>query len=278
MNIFNYKCLHCGAQLELDRDDLLTYCPFCGGRLNLDNIHPEPEKQDVIAEKIKQTRDRVYSFKSSFNSGFNSTSRTIHFQSGTVVNSEKKVLLFSVLGVLGLVVFFVILSLLLTTKSVIPFSQEYANKKHYSSLLTALDNSNFYNYSIVPISDEEYSDDYKDGQVIEVTVNGKAKFSTKKKYNVDKTNILIRFYSPDGKIELPISSNGIRGQDERDIEKTLKRHGFNNISENREEGLLGKIVYDDWEIISITVNGSSSFEADERLAPDTPIYIKYYYR
>lgn len=267
MNIFNHKCSHCGVHLELDKDDLLTFCPYCGCKLDFD-YEPDSDEAEPSFIKTKQIKNRMINIKTG----------SVYLQSSIQWINENKVFAYTILGVLGFILFLILMISLLTTKSTIPFSQNYANKKQYSTLLTALDNSGFYYYSIIPVSDEEYADEYKDGQVIEVLVNGKSKYSTKKRFKTDKVNILIQFYSPDGKIGLPISSRGVHGQDERDIEKMLKTHGFSNISETRKENLLGKLVYDDWEITSIRINGEWSFEKGDRLDPDTPINIEYYLR
>jgi len=47
MNFVSMKCKNCGAQLNLNLDNLAVYCPHCGNKLMLD----VSEIQDLLREK-----------------------------------------------------------------------------------------------------------------------------------------------------------------------------------------------------------------------------------
>jgi DNA-directed RNA polymerase subunit RPC12/RpoP len=70
MNIIKMKCSNCGADLELDLDHLMIYCPYCGEKLlidvgNYDNVLVEKEKTkqknvDIRLKELENERDMVY--------------------------------------------------------------------------------------------------------------------------------------------------------------------------------------------------------------------------
>jgi DNA-directed RNA polymerase subunit RPC12/RpoP len=55
MNIIKMKCSHCGANLELDLDNLMAYCPYCGEKLLID----VGQLKDVLVEREKTKQREV---------------------------------------------------------------------------------------------------------------------------------------------------------------------------------------------------------------------------
>lgn len=62
-NIIHLKCQNCGAALDLDMDNLIAYCPYCGRKLLFDIdqlgnilIEKEKTKQKVIDRDIETKR------------------------------------------------------------------------------------------------------------------------------------------------------------------------------------------------------------------------------
>lgn len=71
--IYNYNapgrtvsldCVHCGATLELDLDNLIAKCPYCGHKILIDTTHlgqmfAEREKTKRELEKTNQEKERT---------------------------------------------------------------------------------------------------------------------------------------------------------------------------------------------------------------------------
>lgn len=78
MKLIQLKCENCGADLNLNMDKMIAYCPYCGNKLLFDmdainNILVEKEKtkqieinskKDVEITKIKQESEDKYKNKS----------------------------------------------------------------------------------------------------------------------------------------------------------------------------------------------------------------------
>ena len=74
MKLIQLKCENCGADLNLNMDKMIAYCPYCGNKLLFDmdainNILVEKEKtkqieinskKDVEITKIKQESEDKY--------------------------------------------------------------------------------------------------------------------------------------------------------------------------------------------------------------------------
>lgn len=61
---FSMKCENCGATLDLDLDNLLAYCPYCGNKLLIDvsqlgQILTEREKTKREEQRTKQAQERT---------------------------------------------------------------------------------------------------------------------------------------------------------------------------------------------------------------------------
>ena len=54
MKLIKLSCQNCNAQLDIDLDNQLVFCPFCGQKLLIDLNHPEI----VFAEKEKTKREQ----------------------------------------------------------------------------------------------------------------------------------------------------------------------------------------------------------------------------
>lgn len=59
--LMQMKCQNCGANLELDLDNLIAFCPYCGAKLlvDIDQLHQvliakEQTKQVIAKEQTKQ--------------------------------------------------------------------------------------------------------------------------------------------------------------------------------------------------------------------------------
>lgn len=55
INIIHLKCQNCDANLELDMDHLIAFCPYCGQRLliDIDNL------SEILLEKEKTKREEI---------------------------------------------------------------------------------------------------------------------------------------------------------------------------------------------------------------------------
>ena len=64
MKMRSMKCNNCGASLELDIDNLISYCPFCGNKLMFDveqieEIIKEKERTKQIFKQEEEKTKRV---------------------------------------------------------------------------------------------------------------------------------------------------------------------------------------------------------------------------
>lgn len=69
--LIHMKCQNCGANLELDLDHLMAYCPYCGEKLMIDfdglnSVLIEKEKTNRtsrIVNGVENIADKVVSYK-----------------------------------------------------------------------------------------------------------------------------------------------------------------------------------------------------------------------
>lgn len=64
MNLIQMKCENCGAQLNLDLDNIQAFCPYCGTKLMIDSdtlskVLKEREKTKQIEVKEQEMTKRM---------------------------------------------------------------------------------------------------------------------------------------------------------------------------------------------------------------------------
>lgn len=58
--LLHMKCQNCGANLDLDLDNLIAFCPYCGAKLmlDIDQLH-----QVLIAKEVTKRDELKYDFE-----------------------------------------------------------------------------------------------------------------------------------------------------------------------------------------------------------------------
>lgn len=79
-----------------------------------------------------------------------------------------------------------------------------------------------------------------------------------------------------GKIILPKNHDAFEGEDKFDVAKELESYGFTNITYSPQMDLITGWLTKDGSVVSVSIDGKSSFMKNAAFAPDAPIIITYH--
>ena len=177
MKVVAFKCNHCGADLDLDLDNLKAKCPYCGRKLmidldDLDELLAAKEQTKQAQEKTSREREKTLRKKMQLE----------HEEKKD--RFDIKVAVFLMLGMLALsAVMFVIpdISGLFHSASgdaEIPISAQAIEEDYYNYKdVERLFNTNGFENIEFEKEDLKLWSFKKDGQVIKVSINGDTDFS-----------------------------------------------------------------------------------------------------
>lgn len=281
MQMFEYKCKHCGADLQLDFDNLQGFCQHCGSAVMIESA--TLSKLMMEREKTRQIKlqheheERMYDKKVEAE---RKEKRAEGIRKLLHSDTTKLILFpFLILFCLLPVMIFCIVDSISSSFKVyeLPYSDGEVMGKKLETVKESFSDAGFTNISI-EYTANSYGNAVSEGEVAEVTVDGKDAFKKGDKYKKKlNTKIQIFVYTPDGKFAFPYSEETVIGQSILSVKKKLVEIGFNNVqlSEKKSLGaLLG--VESSNTVLKMTIDGEEKFQIGDRVPYDAAIVIEYY--
>ena len=247
--LIKVKCAKCSNEVEFDSGSPSGFCTHCGEKLTVDS--------DCLAETVNALSDSA---------------------PGTIEKSKKSeiikvslfaFLLFAIAGIL-LIFFTRIYS------KAIPFSSVGAKGEKYITVMSSLESAGFEKITLNAVSDKSFKGEFKDGEVVSVSVNGRADYPSGRKFNIRTADIIVNIYSSSGKLKMPLSSKEFCGMDKEAAVEMLRKYGFTSVRETKNGNLIGLIAYHTFQVISIDVDGKTEFEKGAAFSPDSTVTVNYY--
>lgn len=280
MQMFEYKCKNCGANLQLDLDHLQGYCQHCGSAVMIESA--TLSKLMMEREKTKQIKMQHAHEERMFDKRIEAERKAKRAEGiKSFLHSDiAKILLiplFVIICFSPMIIFCIIDSIqsaFITYE--LPFSDEEIMGKKLEVVKETFRDAGFRNITI-----DSTTNSYgvlAEGQVAEVTVNGKNAYKKGDKYKKnDKVKIVILLYSPDGKFSFPYSKDTAIGQEYRDVKSNLESLGFNNIQTVEKSSVASFLSLGPTDAITkMLVNGNEEFNIGDRYPLDVSILLEYY--
>lgn len=169
-----------------------------------------------------------------------------------------------------------ILTIHLEVKMLIPlrFDNSSFEGLKYTEVIQLLKESGFTNIQTKEVSDLTLSREHEHNLVTEVRLLHTDEFDENTKYpsNLWITVVYhtVELYSP------PLTSKAAKGMNYEDVVKEFEHTGFTNISFNVEYDIITGWITDDGEVKSITINGNSKYDSNDKYRLDAEIIITYH--
>lgn len=281
MQMFEYKCKNCGANLQLDLDNLQGYCQHCGNAVmiesaTLSQLMMEREKTRQI-KMHHEHEERMYEKKIEAE---RREKRAEGIKSFLHSDTAKMIMLpFLMMLCFAPLIIWGIISSISSAFTVyeLPYSDGDVMGKKFSTVKESFREAGFTNIS-VDYTTNSYGGVISEGDVAEVTVNGKDVYKKGDKYKKNaNAKIVIVIYTPDGKIALPYSNETVLGQRIYGVEDQLEDMGFTNVQRSEKKSLATFIgAQASYTVVRMLVNGEETFNIGDRFAPDVSIVLEYY--
>ena len=280
MQMFEYKCKSCGANLQLDLDNLKGFCGHCGSAVviestTLSKLMMEREKTRQI-QMQHEHEERMYDKRLEAEHREKRAERIkslLHSDIG-------KILLVPVLMIFCfapmLIYSFISFVESSFTTYVLPYSDEEVFGKKLEVVQDGFLDAEFSNISL-----DYTTNSYgvlSEGEVAEVTINGRDVFGRGDKYKEkDRPRIVITIYTPDGKLAFPYSNDSVIGQNVRSVVECLENLGFTNVQRVEKRSIASLFGAEaSYTVVKMTVDGKEKFKSGARFKPDVSIVLEYY--
>lgn len=150
---------------------------------------------------------------------------------------------------------------------------------YYEDVEDEFDDLDFTNISTESLKDitEQNDDSIKLHNTARITINQKDEYDKNDMIPVD-SEIIIYYHSYDDNYMIPVPHSAIsyEGDDCDDVEDELREAGFTNIElKSIKDVIIGVVTKVD-EVESISINGDSSFDSDDKFPSNAEIVIKYH--
>ena len=278
MQLFEYKCKNCGANLQLDLDNLHGFCQHCGSAVLIESSMLS--QLIMEREKTKQMKMQHSHEEIMFDKKIEAERRS----------ERKKAIIKLIKGENGfwviwgsLLIFLFLLMLIYGFVQNIgyyelPYSDDEVIGKRYELVKDTFENSGLSNITIVSTTNSR-DGSLAEGEVYEVTVSGRNAYKRGEEIAKKKSpKVVIVVYSPDGKFPFPYSDKTAKGQNISAVMMQLEDLGFTNVQEAVREKTLLSFLDDtsSYTILKMTVNGQDSFKIGDRFPLNVPIVLEYY--
>lgn len=144
----------------------------------------------------------------------------------------------------------------------------------YKDILNLFNQSGFSNILCEELADLDYNDLSNKNKVSSVLIGNNDAFNQYDQYSFDTTIII--FYHSAKNVNLPFSSDNIKGENYKALAKELSNAGFGNIEYNPEADLIKGWIKKDGSIEKITINGEDTFTTSKKYPIDSKIIITYH--
>ena len=176
--------------------------------------------------------------------------------------------------VLIISIFFLVVHL--ETKLLIPLSYDSNSLEglQYTEVVQMLNDAGFTNIETKQISDLPISRENEENIVTEVKLMHTSTFNENDEY---PSNLWITVvYHTVEKFAIPLSSKDAKKMNYEEVVAEFKNAGFTNIRVEAEYDIITGWINSDGEIKSITINGDSKFDSNDKYRPDVEIVIIYH--
>ena len=178
-------------------------------------------------------------------------------------------------------IFVLIISMLflvihLESKLLIPLSYDSNSLEglKYTEVVQMLNDAGFANIETKEISDLPISRENEENIVTEVKLMHTSTFNKNDQY---PSNLWITVvYHTVEKFGIPLSSKDAKKMNYEEVVAEFKNAGFTNIRVEAEYDIITGWINSDGEIKSITINGDSKFDSNDKYRPDVEIVIIYH--
>lgn len=201
MKLVNLRCDSCNAQMEVDLDNLMTYCPYCGRKLLIDVDHID----DVLKEKEKTKRNQDQSQENMFREQ-EQTKRTqieYEYKEREDKREHRLTLIVIILPLLALLAlagwsgfqeYIEKYNHQQQNEVQISISASETENRHYGEIVEILQSDGFENITVVSVDDLILGLLAKEGEIKSVTINGHNDFSKGDWFPID-ANIIIEYHT-----------------------------------------------------------------------------------
>lgn len=201
MKLVNLRCDSCNAQLEVDLDNLMTYCPYCGRKLLIDIDHID----EILKEKEKTRRAQDQSQENMFREQEQTKrAKMEHEYKEQAEKRDNKQFLICICALLFLCFipwmyleiseWFGKINHAQQNEVQISISSDEIDGKTYENIKDILKSDGFENIKIVPVDDIFFGLLVKEGEVKSVTINGHDTFSKGDWFSAD-ANIVVEYHT-----------------------------------------------------------------------------------
>lgn len=256
MKLFQLTCKNCGAQLNIDLDNLQAYCPFCGQKL----MFKFKQMGKVFIEREKTRRATELKDKSHSQERYRMDFETKERQKDWKRKAIKAV-------AIALVCFFVFYCIPKQIFGVHKDKVAYLQQLEVEIEIAIKEED--YDTALFKANQLYCDDNWSSEQTKAWDAKRKAyiEIVKEKKRESDIKN--------PNNIFMPTSSNSLKGKKYKDVVDQLSVLGFTNITLQRsseETGLFNKVD----TVEHILVGGKTNFSTKDYFNKDTKIIIYYY--
>ena len=273
-------CDRCKAPLVYEEGSDILRCPHCG------YIKKINESDDVSIERIKAKAYKETELgKRKIEAEANIEQQKLHIEEKNIFN--KRIIIGLVVAAVVLVFTFVGIGISRLSTRIkhrndvrIPMAASSYCKRDYEEtkrlLIEAGFNEELINFD--ETADLKKSEESKKGIVTQISVQGRTSFAANEWFSKNSP-ITITYHVLDpavmNHIRIPLSFSECKGTDYRSVKKSFYDAGFTNINEDTQE-ILDKTTQDQsGQVTGVTVDGRTSFSAEDYYSPDAKIVITY---
>ena len=156
------------------------------------------------------------------------------------------------------------------TNAITPFTANDAIGKNVDTVKDDLSMAGFDNITIEPLEDLELTQIDQNGIVEIVSINGITNFEGNVEFK-SSSKVIIKYHSFK-RINIPISSEEAKNMDADTLVTALKNAGFMKVSTDEVYDLDPDSFYGESEQ-SVSIDGISSFEKNEKFLPDSTVRV-----
>jgi len=186
MKFIKLSC-KCGAQLEVDIDNMQAYCPYCGRKLlfdidQMEVVLAEKEKTKRAQEKTKRAQ-MEYEYKDKKDQRDNVISDR-NFKKGAVFYL---IILILIIGPISYLEYKENYEHQVNNEIQVSISSEELNDRNYIDVVKIFESAEFKNIELIKNDDLVFGILSKDGSVESITINGHSEFTEEDWFPADAT-------------------------------------------------------------------------------------------
>jgi len=252
MELKPIKCANCGAQLEIDLDNIITFCPYCGSKLMIET----DQLGRIISEKEETKRQFIHEANKTIRS-----KNKLDFEERDRKNSLKYCYI-------GIAVCFGFMLLLMIRQD----KRHDKTEKYLKNLETEIESAikeEDYDTALLEANRLHCDDDFSEEE--------KATWDDKREslINIIEEKKREAALNDSDTIFIPSSSSSFIGKNYNDIIDQFKAMGFTDVTAQPSTETPGLFKKKE-SVEHILIGGKTEFSSDDYFKNDTPIIVYYY--